>query len=163
MTLLTKQAPIDHHDVPLNYLVAQDREKVDVNYISRNNFNNNAYMSNFGSNPRQFPSNNYGNSNTYSYTPNDRRMPSYEKLLEIEKATKNYMDTQYEQNKAFSRQLDEHSSILQNIGRQLESLNSEISNLQTRLTTTETQVSNMSHTQATFINKMAAKPKVLVS
>src|ERR1041385_6350168 len=57
MSLLTKQAPIDPHDVPSNSLVAQ--EQVDVNFISRNNFNNNAYRSNFGSNnPRPFPSNN---------------------------------------------------------------------------------------------------------
>ena len=68
MTLLTKQAPIDTHDVPLNSLVAQEREQVDVNFISRNNFNNNAYRSNFGSNPRPFPSNNYGNKNTYPST-----------------------------------------------------------------------------------------------
>ena len=62
------------------------------------------------------------------------------------------MHTQFEQNKAFSKQLDEHSSILQNINKQLESLNSGISNIQTRLTTTETYVSNMFHTQATLIN-----------
>src|SRR4051812_325284 len=41
MSLLTKQSPIDPHDVPLNSLIAQ--EQVDVNFISRNNFNNNAY------------------------------------------------------------------------------------------------------------------------
>src|SRR4051812_48226936 len=59
MSLLTKQAPIDPHDVPLNCLVAQEREQIDVNFISRNNFNNNAYRSNFASNnPRPFPSNN---------------------------------------------------------------------------------------------------------
>src|SRR3954454_21632458 len=68
MSLLTKQAPIDPHVVPLNSLVAQ--EQVDVNFISRNNFNNNAYRSNFGSNPRPFPSNNYGNNNTYPSTKN---------------------------------------------------------------------------------------------
>src|ERR1043165_5572308 len=69
MSLLTKQPPIDPQDVPLNSLVAQ--EQVDVNFVSRNNFNNNAYRSNFGSNnPRPFPSNNYGNNNTYSSTKN---------------------------------------------------------------------------------------------
>ena len=47
MSLLTKQAPIDPHDVPLNSLVAQ--EQVDVNFISRKNFNNNAYRCSFGS------------------------------------------------------------------------------------------------------------------
>ena len=45
MSLLTKQAPIDPHNVPLNSLVAQ--EQVDVSLISRNNFNNNACRSNF--------------------------------------------------------------------------------------------------------------------
>src|SRR3954469_13644908 len=69
MSLLTKQAPIDPHDVPLNSLFAQ--EQVDVNFISRNNFNNNSYRSNFGNNnPRPFPSNNYGNNNTYPSTKN---------------------------------------------------------------------------------------------
>src|SRR3954470_8991775 len=141
MSLLTKQVPIDSQDVPLNSLVAQ--EQVDVNFISRNNFNNNAYRSNFGSNPRPFPSNNYGsNNNSYDQTYRERDLPSYEKLVEIERGTKNYMHTQFEQNKAFSRELDEHSSILQNISKQLESLNSDISSLQTRLTAIETYVSH---------------------
>src|SRR3954468_4457627 len=166
MSLLTKQPTIDPQDVPLNSLVAQ--EQVDVNFVSRNNFNNNAYRINFGSNnPRPFPSNNYGKntypttSNSYSQNYRERDLPSYEKLVEIEKATKSYMHTQFEQNKAFSRQIDEHSSILQSISKQLESLNSDISSLQTRLTTTETYVSNMSHTQYTLVNQMAAKPKVI--
>src|SRR3954464_9161915 len=54
MSLLTKQAPIDPQDVPLNFLVAQ--EQVDMNFISRNNFNNNAYKSFGSNNPRPFPS-----------------------------------------------------------------------------------------------------------
>src|SRR3954469_22576766 len=44
MSLLTKQPSIDHYDVPLNSLVA--REQVDVNFIARNSFNNNAYRGN---------------------------------------------------------------------------------------------------------------------
>src|ERR1044071_3558235 len=141
MSLLTKQPSINPRDVPLNSLVAQ--EQVDVNFIARNNFNNNAYRGNFASNPRPFPSN-YGNNNTYpsnnSYNPayTKRDLPSYEKLVEIEKATKNYMHTQFEQNKASSKQIGEHTAILQSISEQLDSLNSEISNLQARLTATET-------------------------
>src|SRR4051812_13999930 len=102
ISLLTKQAPIDPHDVPLNYLVAQ--EQVDVNFISRNNFNNNAYRSNFfNNNPRPFPSNNYGNGNSNSYSQNyrERDLPSYEKLIEIEKATKSYMHTQLNKTRPF--------------------------------------------------------------
>ena len=90
-------------------------------------------------------------------------MLSDERILGIEKATKIYMHTQFEQNKAFSKQLDEHSSILKNINKQLESFNSEITNLQARLITTKTYVSNISHTQATLINQMAAKPEVVSS
>ena len=72
MYMLTKQVPLDPRDVPLNSLVAQEKEQIDINFISRNNFNNNAYRSNFGNNnPRSFPSNNsYGNNNTYPGTKN---------------------------------------------------------------------------------------------
>ena len=59
----SKSAPIDFNDVPLFTLIEQNSDAVDVNFISRNNFNNNAYRGNF--NPRTFPSNssnNYGNS-----------------------------------------------------------------------------------------------------
>ena len=53
MSLLTKQPSIDPQDVPLISLVSQ--EQVDVNFVSRNNFNNNAYRSNFSrNNPRAF-------------------------------------------------------------------------------------------------------------
>ena len=58
-----KSAPIDLNDVPLSILIEQNSDSIDVNFISRNNFNNNAYRGNF--NPRPFPSNysnNYGNS-----------------------------------------------------------------------------------------------------
>ena len=59
----SKRAPIDLNYMPLSTLICQTSDVVDVNFISRNNFNNNAYRGNF--NPRPFPSNssnNYGNS-----------------------------------------------------------------------------------------------------
>src|SRR5215216_58775 len=58
----SKIAPIDFSDLPLSTLIEQNSDAVDVNFISRNSFNNNAYRGNF--NPRPFPSNssnNYGN------------------------------------------------------------------------------------------------------
>src|SRR3954466_8998625 len=93
MYLLTKQAPIDPHDVPLNSLVAQ--EQVDINFIYRNTFNSNAYRSNFGSNPRPFPSNNYGNNNTY---PSTKKSSS-----ELESMLKDFITTQ----KAFNKSVEE--------------------------------------------------------
>ena len=58
-----KSDPIDFNDVPLCTLIEQNSYAIDVNFVSQNNFNNNAYRGNF--NPRPFPSNssnNYGNS-----------------------------------------------------------------------------------------------------
>ena len=64
MKLVTsKSAPIDLNDMPLSTLIEQNSVSIDVNFISRNNFNNNAYRCNFS--PRPFPSNfsnNYDNS-----------------------------------------------------------------------------------------------------
>ena len=72
MCMLMKKDPIDTRDVTLYSLVAQEKEQVNVNFISRYNFNNTTNRSNFCSNnPRPFPSNNsYENSynNTYLST-----------------------------------------------------------------------------------------------
>ena len=57
-----KSAPIDFNDVPLSTLIEQNSDAVDVNFISRNNFNNNAYRGNFNLGPfTSNSSNNYGN------------------------------------------------------------------------------------------------------
>ena len=48
--------------MPLSTLIEQNSDAIDVNFISQNNFSNNAYRGNF--NPKPFPSNssnNYGN------------------------------------------------------------------------------------------------------
>src|SRR3954451_12115743 len=115
MSLLTKQPSIDPQYVPLNSLVAQ--EQVDVNFVSRNNFNNNAYMSNFGSNnPRPFPSNNYGN-NTYHTTRNS--------TLELDTLLKEFITTQKAFNKSVEEKLDKLdilSSKVDNIAHDVEML-----------------------------------------
>ena len=69
------------------------------------------------------------------------------------------MQAQYEQNKSFMKQIDDHSFLLKNISQQLEGLNKKISKLQVRLSNTETCISNMSKAQSSSINKMAAKPE----
>src|SRR4051812_2192562 len=115
MSLLTKQAPIDPQDIPLNSLVSQ--EQVDVNFVSRINFNNNSYRSNFGrNNPRPFPSNNYGN-NTYPTTRNS--------ALELETMFKDFITTQKAFNKSVEEKLDKLdilSSKVDNIAHDVEML-----------------------------------------
>src|SRR4051812_40190873 len=129
MSLLSKQAPIDPHDVPLNSLVAQ--EQVDVNFISRKNFNNNAYRSNFGSNnPRPFPSNNYGNNNTYPSTKNS--------TSELESILKDFITTQKALKKSVEEKLDKLDSLslkVDNIAHDVEMLKIRTSPLEERKTT----------------------------
>src|ERR1044072_2429172 len=113
MSLLTKQTPIDPQDVPLNSLVAQ--EQVDVNFISRNNFNSNAYRSNFGNNnPRPFPSNNYGNNNTYANTKNSSS--------DLEIILKDFITAQKAFNKSVEEKLDSLSLKVDNIAHDVEML-----------------------------------------
>jgi hypothetical protein len=83
--LVNGKAHIDPNNVSLASLVAQE-EHVDVNFIINNNFNNNAYRNNFGTNNYMpYPSN---SDNGYHGRP---RMPSKERILEVERATKNFM------------------------------------------------------------------------
>src|SRR3954451_3236922 len=91
--LASGKTHVDPNNIPLASLVAQE-EHVDVNFIKNNNFNNNSYRNNFGSNNyRPYPSNNSSYSNLYR-----TGAPSEEKILEVEKVTKEYMQQQFEQN-----------------------------------------------------------------
>ena len=75
----SKNAHVDPNDIPLSTLIEKNNYAIDVNFVSRNNFNNNAYMGNFNSRP--YPgnsSNNYGNPYGNSYgnsSTNSNRIP----------------------------------------------------------------------------------------
>ena len=71
-----KNTPLDPNDMPLSTLIENNNESMDVNFVGRNSFGNNAYRGNF--NARPFPSNssnNHGNSYNKSYG-NFNKMPS---------------------------------------------------------------------------------------
>ena len=64
----TRSVSSDPNDMPLSTLIEHNNESMDVNFVGRNNFGNNAYSRNF--NPRPYPSNssnNYDNSYNNSY------------------------------------------------------------------------------------------------
>ena len=104
--LVNGKAHVDPNNIPLSSLVAHE-EHVDVNFIKSNNFNNNAYRNNFGnSNYMPYPS----NSSTGYHGRSG--MPIQEKIVEVEKATKNFMQMQYEQNKLFTKTMEEQSAML---------------------------------------------------
>ena len=50
-----KSASFDPNDMPLSTLIENNNESLDVNFVGRNNFGNNAYRGNF--NPMPFPLN----------------------------------------------------------------------------------------------------------
>src|SRR3954466_15569858 len=97
--LVNGKAPLDPNHVPLASLVAQE-EQVDVNFIRNNNFNNNAYRSNFGGNNnyRPYPPNN-GNTYGNSYN-NARSSPS-----ELEFMVKDFISKQIAFNKAIEEKI----------------------------------------------------------
>jgi phage host-nuclease inhibitor protein Gam len=68
-------------------------------------------------------------------------MPSEERILEVERATKNIMQMQYEQNKLFTKTMEEQSSLLKTISHQLDNLNKDIPELQAKVSKAETNIS----------------------
>ena len=71
-----KSVSSDPNDMPFSTLIENNNESMDVNFVGRNNFGNNAYRGNFISRPYPSnPSNNYGNSYINSYG-NYNKIPS---------------------------------------------------------------------------------------
>ena len=64
-------------------------------------------------------------------------MLSEERMIEVEKATKNFMQPQFEQNQLFTKTMNEQTAMLKNIVHQLENLNGEISGLHTKISIAE--------------------------
>src|SRR3954463_11721759 len=106
--LVNGKAQIDPNNVPLASLVAQE-ENVDVDFIKSNNFNNNAYRNNFGSNNyRPYPSNNsnaYGNS--YS---NNRNATS-----KVEIILKDFISKQTAFNKSVEEKFDNIDALVSKV------------------------------------------------
>ena len=86
--MANKSVSSDTNDVPLSTLIENNNESMDVNFVGRNNFGNNAYRGNFS--PRLLPSNssnNYGNS--YNNSDENFKMPS-----DFETSVKEFMISQ---------------------------------------------------------------------
>ena len=116
----------------MNSFVAQEKEQIDVNFISRNNFNNNGYRSNFGNNnPRPFPSNySYGNNNTYPSAKNS--------TFELESMLKDFITSQKAFNNSVEDKLDKLDSLtlkVDNIAHGVEMLKIRTSPLEDKKTT----------------------------
>ncbi len=116
----SKGAPIDFNDMPLSPFIEQTSDAVDVNFISQNNFNNNAYRGNF--NPRPFPSNssnNYGNSyGNQSY--NNNRNTS-----DLENNIKEFINMQ----KVFNTTIEKKLNKIDDLSRSVDRISHDVENL----------------------------------
>ena len=118
-----KIAPTDPNDMPLSTLIANNNESMDVNFLGRNNFGNNAYRGNF--NPWPFPSNssnNYGNSYNNSYG-NDNKIPS-----DLENNIKEFISSE----KNFNALVEEKLLKIDDLARNLDRISLEIDSLKIR-------------------------------
>ena len=119
----TKISSIDPNDMPLSTSIENNNESMDVNFVGRNNFGNNAYRGNF--NPRPFPnnsSNNYGNSYNNSYG-NFNKMPS-----EFETSVKEFMNSQ----KNFNALLEEKLLKVDELARNVDRISLDVDSLKLR-------------------------------
>ena len=119
----TKNTPLDPNDMPLSTLIENTNESMDVNFVGRNSFGNNAYRGNF--NPRPFPSNssyNYGNSYNNSYG-NFNKMPS-----DFENSVKEFMISQ----KNFNALLEEKLLKVDDLARNIDRISLDVDSLKVR-------------------------------
>src|SRR3954469_396771 len=130
--LVNGNSQVDPDNVPLASLVAQE-ENVDVNFIKSNNFNNNAYRNNFGSNNyRPYPSNNsnsYSNSYGNSYS-NNRNAPS-----ELEVMLKDFISKQT----AFNKSVEEKFDKIDTLASKVDSLALDVDILKSKLMSHDTK------------------------
>ena len=116
----SKSAPIDFNDMPLSTLIEKSSDAIDVNFISQNNFNNNAYRGNF--NPRPFPSNssnNYGNSYRNQCYNNNRN------TSDLENNIKEFINTQ----KVFNTSIEEKLNKIDDLSRSVDRIAHDVENL----------------------------------
>ena len=121
----TKNTPLDPNDMPLSSLIENNNEYMDVNFVGRNSFGNNAYRGNFNARPfPSDPSNNYGKSYN-NYYGNFNKMPS-----DFENSVKEFMISQ----KNFNALLEEKLLKVDDLARNVDILLFDVDSLKLRST-----------------------------
>ena len=91
-----------------------------MNFISRNNFNNNAYRGNF--NPRPFPSNSYNN---YGISYGNPSYNNNRNTSDLENNIKEFINTQ----KVFNATMEEKLNKIDDLSRSVDRISHDVENL----------------------------------
>jgi hypothetical protein len=127
-----KNTPIDLNDVPLSSLIEQNSDAIDVNFISRNNFNNNAYRGNF--NPRPFPSN---SSNNYVGSYGNPSYNNNRNTSDLENNIKEFINAQ----KKFNNTKEEKLNKIDDMSRSIDRISHDVENLKLKFFVTKVEES----------------------
>ena len=120
----SRSAHIDLNDTPLSTLIDKNSNSIDVNFVSRNNFNNNAYRGNF--NPRPSPSNSsnkYGNSYGNPYYNNNNN--NNRNTSNLENNIKEFINTQ----KVLNATMEEKLNKIDDLSRSVDRISHDVENL----------------------------------
>ena len=132
----SKSAPIDFNDMPLSTLIEQSSDVVGVNFILRNNFNNNAYRGNF--NPRPSPSN---SSNKYGNSYGNPTYNNNRNTSDLENNIKEFINTQ----KVFNTSIEEKLSKIDDLSRSVDSIALDVENLKMKFFVPKVEESIKAH------------------
>ena len=110
--------------MPLSTLIEKNSDAIDVNFISRNNFNNNAYRGNF--NPWPFPSN---SSNKYGNSYGNQSYNNNRNTSDLENNIKEFINTQ----KVFITSIEEKLNKIDDFSRTIDRIAHDVENLKLKI------------------------------
>src|SRR3954468_8658149 len=97
---------------------------MDVNFVGRNNFNNNAYRGNL--NPRPFPSN---SSNNYGNSYGNKSYNNHRNTSDLENNIKEFINMQ----KVFNTSIEEKLNKIDDLSRSVDRISHDVENLKIKI------------------------------
>jgi hypothetical protein len=142
-------------NVPLQDLVENNTENIDINYIR--NFGNNGYNNYYKNSYARPPyANNYGNRPFVPY-PNTTDSQNKWKPSNTQ-STSDYMEKQHELNKSFAKKFASHTTMIEELSKSISSISFDIKGLQLQKASLDKALSKLADNQATLLSTSAGKP-----
>ena len=133
-------------NVPLQELVGNNSENIDVNFIR--NYGNNGYGNN-----------NYNSYNKPPYVPNNHPFVPYPNANDNNWKTMSSRTDDSEANKILMEQVASHNTMIQELNKSVTFLSSDIKGLQLQAAGLDKALSKLADNQATLLSMSAGKPQ----